>query len=139
MKPNYATLVRLFAGFRTAATTTAETQKTIAKMLVALLAAGECKLGELKAQAETLTGKNIKTELQNVYPLVKVFGAVVERKIDLTEADFDTLDGSKLALLATFMGKHKRKLPAALATVKRGGTASEIRAIKRPRSRKFSV
>jgi hypothetical protein len=137
MKPqDYNTLVAATAGERstalkTAATTTANQQKLIAKILVAMVATGDCKPGELKAHAENLTGKNIKEEFQNVYPLVTVFMAVAEKKIDLSEADFDTLDGSKLALLATFMGeKHKDKLPDALAKVKSGGTAAEIRALK---------
>ena len=137
MKPqDYSTLCASTAGERstalkTATTTTASQQKLIAKILVAMVATGDCKPGELKTHAQTLTGKNIKEEFQNVYPLVTVFGAIVEKQIDLTEADFDTLDGSKLALLATFMGeKHKDKLPDALAKVKGGGTAAEIRALK---------
>lgn len=106
-------------------------QKVVVKILVAMIAAGDCKEGEIKSHAEKIAKCDIRETMQNVYPLVKVFTAIVAGAIDITEDDFDRLDASKLALLGPFLTKPglKDKLHDAVQAAKTG-TASDIRDLK---------
>lgn len=116
-------------------TTNAKTvlQKHVAKCLVSMIQSGDCADGEMSKHAKQITKMDIRTNLQSVYQLVAVFTAIVRGQIDLTEADFDTLDTSKLALLSPFLADpdlRAEKLPEAVAALKNGATAKEIRELQ---------
>lgn len=105
-------------------------QKHLGKLLSAMTTCGEITSGGLAKQAKKLTGKDIRKDLQDVYALVNIFDAIVADQIDLSEEDYDSMDSSKLALLATFLGdKHKDKLPQAIEAAKTG-TAKAMRDLK---------
>lgn len=111
--------------------TSVSRQKQVAKCLVAMVAAGDCKAREMSKYADKLTGMDIRREMQNVYELVRVFEAVIDGSIKITEEQFDSLDGAKLALLSPFLRKEelKAKLPEAVEAAK-NGTAKDIRDLK---------
>ena len=111
-------------------------QKLVAKLLVAMTNAGEIGSGDMRKQAQKITGHDIRETLQNVYELVNVFAAIEKGEIELTEEDFDKLDTSKLALLSPFLTKPdlKEKLGEAVEKAKIG-TAKDIRELK-PKSDK---
>lgn len=106
-------------------------QKVVAKILVAMIAAGDCQPGDMKGHAEKIAKCDIREQMQDTYPLVKVFTAILAGAIDMTEEDFDTLDASKLALLGPFLTKPelKEKLGEAVQAAKTG-TAKDIRELK---------
>jgi hypothetical protein len=106
-------------------------QKLVAKLLVAMTNAGEIGSGDMRKQAQKITGHDIRETLQNVYELVNVFAAIEKGEIELTEEDFDNLDTSKLALLSPFLTKPelKEKLGEAVEKAKTG-TAKDIRELK---------
>lgn len=106
-------------------------QKLVAKLLVAMTNAGEIGTGDMRRQAQKITGHDIRETLQNVYELVNVFAAIEKGEIELTEEDFDKLDTSKLALLSPFLAKPelKEKLGEAVEKAKTG-TAKDIRELK---------
>lgn len=78
---------------------TAELQKDVSKVLVAMTKSGEITDGDLAKTGKSITGEDIRRTFQNIYPLVKVFTAIVEERIAMTEAQFDKGESSKLALL----------------------------------------
>ena len=77
----------------------AELQKDVAKLLVSMTKSGEITDGDLAKTGKAITGEDIRRTFQNIYPLVKVFTAIVEERIAMTEAQFDKGESSKLALL----------------------------------------
>ncbi len=109
----------------------AELQKHVAKLFVAMIAAGDCKPGEMRKHGILITGEDIREKLQDIYGLVNVFQAVVDGTIEITEDEFDKMDSSKLALLSPFLTKDelKDKLADAVKAAKTG-TAKDIRALK---------
>lgn len=111
-------------------------QKQVAKILAAMIAEGDCKLGDMRKHAFSITGLDIRKTMQNVYELTNVIRAVVANKIGILDAEFDTLDSSKLALLSPFLSKEILKpfLSEAVNTA-RFGTAKQIRELKRNRGR----
>lgn len=135
MKTNYAAFAAMTAEKRTAelkkhAGTATSRQKTLAKILVAMLAANDCDEKSLKDYAAKACGCDIRTELQGVYQLVIVFGAIVDARVNLTEAEFDEMEGSKLALIATFLKKDSKlgeHAEGALEKLRNGATAQELR------------
>lgn len=106
------------------------TQKHVAKLFVAMIAAGECAAGEMRKHGILLTGKDIRENLQDVYGLTNVFSEVIAGTIEISEEEFDAMDSSKLALLSTFLGeKHRDKLPEAITAAKTG-SAKDMRELK---------
>jgi len=106
-------------------------QKQAAKILVAMIAAGDCQGGEIRKHAISLLAVDIRETCQDVYGLVNVFQAVVDGTIEITEKEYDELDQSKLALLSPFLTKAelKDKLEDAVKAAKTG-TAKDIRGLK---------
>ncbi len=117
---------------KTSTEKTGNGKKEIAKLLVAMITAGDCKPGKILEHAKSITGKDLRTNFQGVYELMSVFQAIIEKKIDMTEEEFDKLESSKIALLSPFLNKEnlKEKLGEALQAVKDGKTAKEIRELK---------
>lgn len=109
----------------------ADLQKSVAKLFVAMIASGDCKPGEMRKHGILITKEDIREKLQDVYGLVNVFQAVVDGTIEITEAEYDEMDQSKLALLSPFLTKPelKDKLGDAVKAAKTG-TAKDIRALK---------
>lgn len=107
-------------------------KKTSAKVLAAMIDSGDCEAGDINKTAEKVCGREIRKVFQGVYELRVVFSSIVAGDIDLTEEDFDKLDASKLALISPFILKDelKPKLGEAVAKLKDGGTAKDIREIK---------
>lgn len=108
-----------------------ELQKNVAKLFVAMMAKGDCKPGDMRRHGIKITGEDIREKLQDIYGLVNVFQAVVDGTIEITEAEFDAMDSSKLALLSPFLTKDELKpnLEKAVKAAKTG-TAKEIRDLK---------
>jgi hypothetical protein len=108
------------------------TRKELAKVLIAMIAAGDCEAGSINAHAKEITGKDLRKDFQGVYELMGVFSAIVDGKITLTEEQFDTLEPSKLALLSPYLNveEHKDKLEDAVDALKEGKSAKDIREIK---------
>jgi hypothetical protein len=108
-----------------------ELQKNVAKLFVAMIAAGDCQHGEMRKHGIRITGEDIREKLQDIYGLVNIFQAIVDGEIDLTEEDFDKMDSSKLALLSPFLTKDELKpnLEKAVKAAKTG-TAKDIRDLK---------
>lgn len=108
-----------------------ELQKDVAKLFVAMIAAGDCQPGEMRKHGIKITGEDIRETLQDVYGLVNVFQAVVDGTIEISEEEFDKMDQSKLALLSPFLTKPelKDKLEDAVKAAKTG-TAKDIRNLK---------
>jgi hypothetical protein len=131
----------------------AELQKDVAKMLVAMTKSGEITDGDLAKTGKAITGEDIRRTFQNVYPLVKVFTAIVEERIAMTEAQFDKGESSKLALLGPLCEpdadeEAKAKLADCVAALtgekpptakelreKIGGEKKEPKAVKEQRER----
>lgn len=106
-------------------------QKQVAKILAAMVSGGDCKPGDMKKHAEMITGLDIRKTLQNVYELTNVLRAVIGEEIEITLAEFDSLDASKLALLSPFLSKEELKpLLAEAVNAAKTGTAKNIRDLK---------
>lgn len=134
---NYAEILKLTpqgrAAFLVVSTgPVGDIKKPVTKTLAAMIDAGDCKQGQLRETAKEITGKDIKSDFQSIYELLAVFQAVIACSIEMTEAEFDAIDSSKLALLSPFLSKEdlKELLPQAVELAKNGGTAAEIRALK---------
>ena len=111
-----------------------ELQKEVSKLFVAMIAAGECKPGEMRDHGLRITGKDIRKTMQDVYGLVNVFQAVIDGDVEISEEEFDKMDSSKLALLSPFIGPDakpelKAVMEAAVEAAKTG-TAKDIRDLK---------
>jgi hypothetical protein len=112
-----------------------ELQKLTAKILVAMIAALECKAGDISKHAFSICKVDIREKMQDVYALVNVFQGVIDGTVAITEDEYDTMDSAKLALLAPFMpgGKHEAHVEAAVEAAK-NGTAKQIRDLKGPKA-----
>jgi hypothetical protein len=108
--------------------------REVAKILVAMVAEGDCKWGEMREHAAMITdGKDIRKDLQSVYELVKVLHAVLANEIEISLAEFDSMKSSMLALLAPFLTKEELKPHLARAVeIAKTGTANMLRDLKRP-------
>ncbi len=115
----------------TGTTTTGDLKKTAAKILAAMIAAGDCEVSKIKETAEAITGTDIREIFQGVYELRVVFSTLAAKEIDLVEDEFDSIGSSILGLLSPFIQKEELKplLPEAVALAK-NGTAAQIRALK---------
>lgn len=106
-------------------------KKPVVKTLAAMIDAGDCQQGKLRETALEITGKDIKKDFQSIYELLAVFQAVIAGSIGITEAEFDEMESSKLALLSPFLSKDELKplLDQAVELAK-NGTAKDIRDLK---------
>ncbi|RYD38124.1 MAG: hypothetical protein EOP85_17160, partial [Verrucomicrobiaceae bacterium] len=111
--------------------TTGDYKKSTAKVLTAMIIAGDCEESKIRESAEKITGVDIRDIYQGIYELRVVFSALVKKEIDLTEDEFDSIGSSILALLSPFIQKDELKpLLAEAVKLAKSGTAKQIRDLK---------
>lgn len=74
--------------------------------------------------------------LKGVYEIARIFRAVIDKKIDMTEEQFDKAERSKLEILSRFFKEgNEHLLPQAVDMVKEGKTAKALRELlpKKPK------
>jgi hypothetical protein len=90
--------------FSTTVKSHTSTQKTAAKIAVAMIIAGDATDDNLGAFVQKHCGIEIRSEVQGVYQAIKVLRAILDGKIEnATEADFDRIGWTACQELSRFM------------------------------------